>query len=355
MLTYRKALVAAAVLLSLFILMPGSLDPPPPSLRQQLAHAFPHDPHSEFPALIWQTWKDAPSSPSFPRPLLRAVESWDVLHPSYEHFVLDDAAALNLTIALFGSVPAVVQAYEALPLPVLRADFFRYLILLARGGVYSDIDTHALQPADLWVPAPLAPDAGLVVGIEADPDSEDWHKWFARRVQFCQWTLRAKAGHPVLREAVARITEETLRLQRAGAFDTGGAGLDVMELTGPGVWTDVLMAHFNREFDDPDFGDFRGAAGERDWDTAREERITYTRFTRLTAPTTERDVAVLPITAFSPGVGWMGAGPVSDPAACVWHLFEGSWKHAPTTAPSAGTTANASGSARHEFDTAIER
>ncbi|KAJ7461966.1 hypothetical protein FB451DRAFT_1404462 [Mycena latifolia] len=313
-----KALLVAAALLSLFILMPGSLDQPPPSFCAQLAYAFPC-------ALL----------PSFPSALRRAAESWDALHSSYEHFVLDDPAALNLTLAFFGSVFTVVEAYAALPLPVLRADFFRYLILLARGGVYSDIDTHTLQPADLWVPAHLGSDAGLVVGVEADPDSEDWHKCFAHRVQFCQWTLRAKAGHPVLREAVARITEEALRLQRARAFDTGGEGLDVLELTGPGVWTDRA---------------------------AEAERIAYSRFTRLTAPTTARDVAVLPITALSPGVGWTGARPVNDPVACVWHMFEGSWKHAPPVAPLApSANANTSGSAdarhkaRHDLEAEAQR
>ncbi len=59
---------------------------------------------------------------------------------------------------------------EALPQPVLKADFFRYLILLARGGIYSDIDTTALKSAVEWVPSEVPRSTyGLVVGIEADP------------------------------------------------------------------------------------------------------------------------------------------------------------------------------------------
>ncbi|GIL66428.1 hypothetical protein Vafri_19944 [Volvox africanus] len=38
------------------------------------------------------------------------------------------------------------------------------------------------------------------------------------------------------------------------------------------------------------------------------------------------DLLVLPITAFSPGVGHMGAGPVGHPEARVQHLFGGSWR-----------------------------
>lgn len=37
------------------------------------------------------------------------------------------------------------------------------------------------------------------------------------------------------------------------------------------------------------------------------------------------DLLVLPITAFSPGVGHMGAGDASDPEARVQHGFRGSW------------------------------
>jgi mannosyltransferase OCH1-like enzyme len=50
---------------------------------------------------------------------------------------------------------------------------------------------------------------GLIVGIEADPDRDDWHDWYSRRLQFCQWTLVSKPGHPILREdiEVCRVVE----------------------------------------------------------------------------------------------------------------------------------------------------
>ncbi|KAJ7461963.1 hypothetical protein FB451DRAFT_1404457 [Mycena latifolia] len=99
------------------------------------------------------------------------------------------------------------------------------------------------------------------------------HKWFVRRVQICQCQvdLRAKAGNPVLRETVACIADEALRLERAGLLRADKEELDVLELTGPGAWTDVLFVYFNPEFD----------------------------------------------AVHDPGVGWMGARPVSDPAACM--------------------------------------
>lgn len=38
-----------------------------------------------------------------------------------------------------------------MPKSILKADFFRYLILFARGGVYTDIDTVSLKPIDEWI------------------------------------------------------------------------------------------------------------------------------------------------------------------------------------------------------------
>ncbi|KAJ7668150.1 nucleotide-diphospho-sugar transferase [Mycena rosella] len=290
---------------------PDSLEGPihTGSLSEQLEHEFPYRPQSDFPAQIWQTWKYAPESKAFRFAFRAPTVSWTTHHPNFAHTVLSDDAALSLTRKLYGSVPAVFDAYAALPLPVLRADFFRYLVLLAQGGIYSDIDTTALRPATEWVPARVPRASyGLVVGIEADPDGDDWQRWFARRVQFCQWTIQAKAGHPVLRAIVANITEETLRRKREGQLDDVR---DILEFTGPALWTDTIFAFFDEQ---------------SNGHNTHNENITWTHFTKLTAPKQVRDVVVLPITSFSPGIGWMGSGPDNDPMACVKHTFAGSWK-----------------------------
>lgn len=204
-------------------------------LRQQLEYHFPYDLPAKFPAYIWQTWKFTPQSGEFDD-LYRPVEaSWTELHPNFVHEVITDDIAVLLLRHLYSSIPDVVEAYNSLPMPVLKADFFRYLILLARGGIYTDIDTQALKSAIYWVPAnvPRA-EYGLVIGIEADPDREDWVKWYSRRIQFCQWTIQAKPGHPVMRDIVATITEETLRRKRTGELKSTRVE-DIVEFTGPAV------------------------------------------------------------------------------------------------------------------------
>lgn len=161
--------------------------------------------------------------------------------------VLTDEIADILIGHLYGSVPSVIEAYFAMPMPILKADFFRYLILFARGGVYADIDTEALKPAHQWLPETSpANTVGIVIGIEADPTRDDWNLWYSRRIQFCQWVMRAKVGHPVLLEVIARITEDTLQKKRAGQLEMNEwRSLSIIEWTGPAVWTDSIFFIMN--------------------------------------------------------------------------------------------------------------
>lgn len=284
-------------------------------LRDQLAHQHPYHLNAKFPAYIWQTWKYTPADGEFN---FREQEaSWTELHPGFVHEVITDDVALALLRLLYAGVPDVLRAYRALPLAVLRADFFRYLILFARGGIYSDIDTYALRSALDWVPSSVARDSvGLVVGIEADPDREDWAQWYSRRIQFCQWTIQAKAGHPALRETIARITEETLRREDAGELKTT-RGDNVVEFTGPAQWTDALFDYFN------DARFFGVGAGSDGAEKGSGGGIDWQNFTGMESPRKVGDVMVLPITGFSPGVRQMGAKEFDDPQAMVRHDFEG--------------------------------
>ncbi|KAI8961776.1 glycosyltransferase family 32 protein [Daldinia sp. FL1419] len=279
------------------------------SLYDKLAYQYPYDVETKFPAYIWQTWKWTPASGEFN---FRDQEaSWSMQHPGFVHEVITDQVAVHLLRLLYASVPEVLEAYNALPQPVLKADFFRYLILLARGGIYSDIDTFAIRSALEWIPESVPKESiGLVIGIEADPDRPDWKDWYSRRIQFCQWTIQAKPGHPVLRDIVSRITQETLKRKREGTFVSKEKS--VVEFTGPAVWTDVIFDYFN----DPRYFDTINSQGN----------VSYVNFTGIEKPKKVGDVVVLPITSFSPGVQQMGAKDYDDPMAFVKHDFEGTWK-----------------------------
>ncbi|ANB11907.1 Hoc1p [Sugiyamaella lignohabitans] len=287
--------------------------PPDAGVRTQLAFQFPYDTLNKFPAYIWQTWKQDFDDPNFDERFKYHVRSWDEKNNGFVHEVMSDQTARTLIRYLYMNIPQVIEAYEAMPENILRADFFRYLILLARGGTYSDVDTEALQPIPNWIPDRIDPmKLGLIIGIEADPDRPDWDEWYARRIQFCQWTIQSKPGHPVLREIVAKITETTLQKKKENRLQlpsTKDRGSEVMDWTGPGVWTDSVFGYFN----DP-------------VKSGLYYPVTWSNFTGMDQPKAVSDVLVLPITSFSPGIETMGAGGDNDPLAFVKHHFEGSWK-----------------------------
>ena len=281
---------------------------PSKSLRDQLQYQFPYDREGKFPAYIWQTWKVTPASGDFGDNFRPAEASWTEKHPGFIHEVVTDKAAVLLLRHLYASVPEVVEAYSSLPLPVLKADFFRYLILLARGGIYTDIDTTALKSTTDWLPAEVSRSTiGLIVGIEADPNRADWRDWYSRRIQFCQWTIQAKPGHPVLRDVVATITEDTLRMKKLGILKEKKLDKSIVEFTGPAVWTDAVFGYLNN----PTYYKMDG------------KNVTWETFTGIETAKKVGDVVILPITSFSPGVQQMGAKEPDDPMAFVKHDFEG--------------------------------
>ncbi|MCJ1481958.1 membrane-bound alpha-1,6- mannosyltransferase Initiation-specific [Schaereria dolodes] len=279
-------------------------------LRDRLRYQFPYDQEEKFPAYIWQTWKVTPASGDFGDDLRPAEASWTEQHPGFVHEVVTDQTAVHLIRYLYASIPEIQEAYNSLPLPVLKADFFRYLILLARGGIYTDIDTTALKSATEWIPQEVPRSTiGLVIGIEADPDRPDWKEWYSRRVQFCQWTIQAKPGHPILRDIVATITEDALRMKKQNILKLNTLDKSIVEFTGPAVWTDHVFRYMNN----PEY--FSMKEGGRN--------ITYENFTGIETAKKVGDVVVLPITSFSPGVQQMGAKDTDDPMAFVKHDFEG--------------------------------
>lgn len=358
----------------------NSLDKASP-LRAQLAFNFPYKPNSPIPRTIFQTWKVESDDPNFPRSFKGPVQSWEKRNPNHSYVLIPDHLLDEFVKMEFSNVPSIIKTWQLLPKMILKADFFRYLVVFARGGVYSDTDTFCIKQIDEWAlyqdeyrsvddhytrgkkfglkdrtpessiatSDPIEEqvnEIGLVLGIEADPDRPDWAEWYARRIQFIQWTLMGKRGHPLLRELIARIVEETLRRESLGSLnkvegkDQGG---DIMNWTGPGIFTDVVFDYMNNIYNESYQSGY--GIGSKYWIDGKkwnlkdkelskdgmplheaEMGINWKTFTGMSRPAIVDDIMVLPITGFSPGVGQMGSKPDTDPMAFVKHLFQGTWK-----------------------------
>ncbi|ODV83078.1 glycosyltransferase family 32 protein [[Candida] arabinofermentans NRRL YB-2248] len=280
------------------------------SLRERLAYMFPYDQTKKFPAYIWQTWKYGLNDENFGSKYKTGEEQWALKNPGFVHELFNDDTSNAIIHYLFMHFPEIIKAYELMPHIILKMDFFRYLMLFSKGGVYADVDTLPLQPIPNWIPENVDPfEIGMIIGIQSDPDTPDWRNFYARRLQFSNWVIQSKPGHPILREIIASITEETIRkfennelylIEKNGNFD-----LSIMEWTGAGIWTDVIFKYFNDYVLSGIFS-----------------KVTWKDFTKLDVPKLVSDVLVLPLTCFSPGIGKMGSSDIDHPLAFVKHYFE---------------------------------
>lgn len=275
------------------------------TLREKLVYSFEYDSSRKFPAFIWQTYDkpvintrtvqddlaDSASDKSdndgqgmISEELASNKANWDEKNPGFVHEIFNEDIIYAMVRHYYASVPEVVEAYNALPTKILKIDFFKYLILLARGGLYADMDTVPLQPIPNWVPGDVEPrKIGLIIGIEHDAQDNSWKNDYVRRLQFGTWIIQAKPGHPVVREIVAQITETTLRRKRDNELNLNFRNdLNIMSWTGSGVWTDVIFTYFN---------DYLRSGIAR--------KVTWKEFHNLKTPKVLSDVLIFPEFTFN--------------------------------------------------------
>jgi hypothetical protein len=161
-----------------------------------------------IPKVIWQTYK----SRELPVKGQLASETWKSLNPGWDYRLCDDDEITQFIDTEFGG--ELADVFRSVPLGVMKADIWRYAILLKNGGVYADIDTSCLVPLDWWEMTW----EHLRIALE---DS----------AHFCQWVIAAAPGQPVFEKVLRLIVERA----RCG-IDTTYEHF-VHWHTGPAVWT----------------------------------------------------------------------------------------------------------------------
>nr|ODN90573.1 hypothetical protein L203_01683 [Cryptococcus depauperatus CBS 7841] len=252
---------------------------------------------------------------------------------------LDDAQATEWVTRNFKNSD-IEWAWKFMHRGVLRADLLRYLLPLVQGGVYSDVDTRPIRPIEQWGhvnvefldisstdgetwASSLSAEPSVIVGIEVDIHVNlEWERYWPR-------PFAISPNHPIFIDAVRRVVNATvvvqeweqwrdkevvrLETEKPKDWEIEAAKLkeqersdvmNVMEWTGPGLFTDSVMAFLLVRYN-----------------------VTWHRLRGLDHPLRIGDVLILPVTAFSPGVlhDFQAEGPDS-PQANVFHNFRGSWK-----------------------------
>ncbi|MCJ1358235.1 MAG: hypothetical protein MMC33_008234 [Icmadophila ericetorum] len=255
-----------------------------------------------IPKTVHQLLLDMPGHPvSQFKPNSHSI-SWQQSGWKVEYWSEEACGILAAELDIFGFYS---QTFQALPSAVLRSDFCRYLIMFGRGGIYNDLDVHLKKPLPWDVMGPTITERpsiidmdwesppSLIVGLEGDAFTSG----LARSPQFVQWTIAASPKHPILRQVLDKIAEFTPGFNEQEAQKK--IEVNVMDWTGPGVWTDAILQYLN----------------------CTEEELAIVR--DLKDPIRIKDVLVLPKRSFAIIQG----DDHSSPDILVKHYFSGTWKH----------------------------
>jgi hypothetical protein len=264
------------------------------------------------------------------------------------------------------SVPLLATLWSTYPLPVLRADLLRYLLLWYYGGYYSDIDAFPVKSISSCAPtSPLFAasqehNVSLVVGVEIDEPYASsrtkklWH--WSRTYGFIQYNMYApNRFSPLLRRVIVRALAHSRRHNEdTGTWFQGPRYTeeDILEVTGPGMFTDALLDVLSEtlppnhglilesmaadeaigEFDDSSSGSKR---------SDKVHRVTWAPFHALRSAMwidatesgdsergqmTNGGLLVLPVNIWGNGQRHSGAEGFDSLHACVNHRFGRTWK-----------------------------
>lgn len=261
---------------------------------------------------IWQIWFQQPGAATsyVADPKLRETATWIGMNTGYQYRLVGRDWGNRFVGEHFGANKTLAETYRAITNHGLKSDLLRYMVLHREGGVYSDIDTLALEPIDNWVPEKLRSKARLIVGIEFDKrDGPSWAD-IPHDLQFCQWTIGAAPGHPVFLSMIDRALTTLKELTTEHKTTIGSfkpTSFETMNSTGPAAWTDVVFSHIKMA--DPNINEL-------------------TDLSRMHEPRLFGDILVLPIDGF--GMGQDHSGSTNDGSipwgAYVKHLFHGGWR-----------------------------
>ena len=199
-----------------------------------------YDLDQAVPLSLWQTAKDPQLGPK----QAAARQTWFDQNPGLFYTLHDDQECDAFVATHYGG--SVYDVYKGFPLNIMRADFWRYLVIYVHGGIYGDVDTECITSIKDWFPprrrtaddhydhymddvANAEPyfnlswdDCAAVVGMEhADHISN--------------WTFAAVPGHPFFRQVIEMVVE---RAQKG--IQTWNDDL-VHRHTGPQLMTEAVV------------------------------------------------------------------------------------------------------------------
>jgi mannosyltransferase OCH1-like enzyme len=164
-----------------------------------------------IPKIIHQTFKTEK---------LPLVTRWHISrlrknNPEYAYEFYDDSRIERFLKEEFGEL--TLNLYMQLNIGAAKADFFRYAVLLKKGGVYLDIDSAIRGRLDDFI----KPDDRAIISRERNPH------------MYVQWALVYEPNHPFLKKTLEFVLDN---------IKYNKYPHDVHKMTGPTVYSKAIDA-----------------------------------------------------------------------------------------------------------------
>lgn len=144
-----------------------------------------------------------------------------------------------------------MESYLALQIPIIKADWLRYLLLYAEGGMWSDLDVSCNSAIDSWIPPQYKDNVSMVVGWEFDTA---WPGVDSTAVahELATWTVLAKPGSPHMLTAIEGVLQGLHDVAAENGVDVAGITAtppmmgDIVTFCGPRRMTRSIFQSLQR-------------------------------------------------------------------------------------------------------------
>lgn len=190
-----------------------------------------------IPKYIYQTNKNKETK----EPITSNILKIKNLNPDWEYQLFDDSAIDAFIQEYYGNI--ILSYYKRIDshYGAAKADFFRYLLLYQKGGVYLDIKSSINKPLSDFI---LEDDSFVLSFWDNLPgdDHEGVGHYSAlppeiERGEIIQWYIVASPGHPLLRKVIITLLQN---IDHYNPYINGIGWTGTVTTTGPVMYTRTL-------------------------------------------------------------------------------------------------------------------
>ena len=201
---------------------------PPPSLPQR-----------GIPKQIFRTWEDD----SWKTKCRKAYDHTAKVVPDWPQKVYTSEQRRKFVHKVYADYPDILDAYDLCNYGVMKADFWRYLVIYHYGGLYLDMKSAVIKPIDL--------DLNVNKAYVSTWDTLHHKYLFGGNGEYQNYCVFAPAKSMLLWKVIQQVTRNLLYLrdhnEEAGflhlGMDPSGTRYKILGTTGPYVYTYTARKH----------------------------------------------------------------------------------------------------------------